>query len=55
VPLLVFGPGIRPGVRHDRVTPQAAAAILAHGLGIAPPARAEAPVPAGLFTSPGSR
>jgi hypothetical protein len=54
VPLLVFGPGIRAGVRQDRVPPQAAAAILAHGLGIAPPAHAEAPVPAGLFTSPGS-
>ena len=55
VPLLVFGPGVRAGIRQDRVTPQATAAILAHGLGIAPPARAEAPVPADLFTSPGSR
>jgi hypothetical protein len=55
VPLLVVGPGVRPGVRHDRVTPQATAAILAHGLGIDPPARAEAPVPADLFAAPGPR
>lgn len=49
VPLLVFGPGVRPGVRADSVTPQAAVAILARGLGIAPPAKCEAPVPEGLF------
>jgi predicted AlkP superfamily pyrophosphatase or phosphodiesterase len=49
VPLLVYGPGIRPGARKDRVTPQATAAILARALGIEPPAHAEAPLPAGLF------
>ncbi len=49
VPLLVYGPGVRAGVRQDRVTPGAVAAILAHGLGIAPPAGAEYPVPDGLF------
>jgi hypothetical protein len=49
VPLLVFGPGVRGGARRDHVTPQAAAAILAHALGIHPPADAEAPLPAGLF------
>jgi predicted AlkP superfamily pyrophosphatase or phosphodiesterase len=49
VPLLVYGPGIRPGVRAERVTPLAAAAILARGLGVRPPAAAEAPVPAGLW------
>jgi hypothetical protein len=55
VPLLVYGPGIRPGVRRDAVTPQAAAAILAHALEIPPPADAEAPVPEDLFiaTPPG--
>jgi hypothetical protein len=50
VPLMVYGPGIMPGVRTDRVTPQATAVILARGLGIAPPARADAPVPHGLFS-----
>jgi hypothetical protein len=49
VPLLVYGPGIRPGVRHDPVTPQAAAVILARALEVPPPADAEAPVPEGLF------
>jgi hypothetical protein len=53
VPLLVYGGGVRPGVRRDPVTPQAAAAILAHGVGIAPPAKAEYPVPEGLFTDSG--
>jgi hypothetical protein len=49
VPLVVYGPGIRRGVRSEAVTPQAAAAILARALGIAPPAQAEATVPRGLF------
>jgi arylsulfatase A-like enzyme len=49
VPLLVFGTGIRPGIRAEPVTPLAAAAILAHGLGVPPPAAAEAAVPKGLF------
>lgn len=49
VPLLVYGPGIRSGVRHDAVTPQAAAVILAHALGIKPPAKADVDVPADLF------
>ena len=49
VPLLAFGPGIRGGPRPERVTPQAAAAILARGVGVPPPAAAEVRVPAGLF------
>jgi predicted AlkP superfamily pyrophosphatase or phosphodiesterase len=49
VPLLVFGAGVRSGVRSDRVMPLAVAAILAHGLGVPPPAAAEAAVPKGLF------
>lgn len=52
VPLLVYGPGIRAGVRRDAVTPQAVAAILAQALGIKPPAQAEAAVPAQLFEAP---
>jgi hypothetical protein len=52
VPLLVFGPGVKAGVRQDAVTPQAAAAILAQGLGIDPPAKADAPVPENLFSQP---
>ncbi|HZU36489.1 MAG TPA: alkaline phosphatase family protein, partial [Gemmataceae bacterium] len=49
VPLLVYGPGIRPGTRHEAVTPQAIAAIFAHALHVPPPATATAPVPSGLF------
>jgi hypothetical protein len=49
VPLLVYGPGVRPGIHPDRVVPQMAAAILAHALQIKPPAMAEYTVPPGLF------
>jgi hypothetical protein len=49
VPLVVYGAGVRAGSRPDPVTPQAAAAILAHGLGVKPPAKAEALLPPGLF------
>jgi hypothetical protein len=49
VPLLVYGPGVRPGASDERVSPLAAAAILARGLGIEPPAGAQEPVPKGLF------
>jgi hypothetical protein len=52
VPLFVYGAGVRPGVRRERITPQAAAVILAKALGIKPPAKANAAVPADLFTSP---
>jgi hypothetical protein len=49
VPLLVYGPGVRPGVRKEAVTPQAVATVLAPALGIKPPSCAEAPVPDGFF------
>jgi hypothetical protein len=49
VPLLVYGTGVEPGVRDVRVTPLAAAVILAKAAGIAPPAGATVPVPEGLF------
>jgi hypothetical protein len=49
VPLLVIGPEVRPGLRKDKVVPQAATAILAHALGIKPPTAAEYGVPEGLF------
>jgi hypothetical protein len=52
VPLLIFGPRLRPGVHEEAVTPEATAAILAHALGIPPPSRAQAPLPERLFTSP---
>lgn len=48
VPLLVFGPGFRGGPSREAVTPLAAAAILAQGLGIPPPAAAEVPLPTTL-------
>jgi hypothetical protein len=49
VVLLAHVPGARGGVRQEAVTPQACAAILAHGLGIPPPASAEATMPTGLL------
>ncbi|HKB36950.1 MAG TPA: hypothetical protein VKD72_10880, partial [Gemmataceae bacterium] len=49
VPLLVYGPGVRTGVRKDLVTPQAVVPILAHSLGIKPPATTDAPLPQDLF------
>ncbi len=52
VPLVVFGAGVRPGVREDAVTPQASAAVLAHALRVRPPAAAEVPVPGQLFVAP---
>jgi hypothetical protein len=52
VPLVVYGPGVRPesagapsGPCPEAVTPQATAAILAHALGVPAPDKAEAPVP----------
>ncbi len=49
VPLFVFGQGVKPGVRNDRVTPLATAAILARSLQLPLPSAAEAPLPDGLF------
>ena len=49
VPLVVYGANVIPGKRHDAVTPQAIAAIFSHGLGNAPPAMAEAPLPEKLL------
>src|SRR5207237_3146731 len=48
VPLLVYGPGVKGGVRDEPVTPQATAAVFARFLGVKPPASAEFPVPATL-------
>ena len=47
VPLLVYGAGVRPGVRREAVTPQAAAVILANALGIKPPEQAQGSSPQG--------
>jgi hypothetical protein len=52
VPLLIYGPGVQSGVHEEAITPQACTTILAHALGIPAPARARAPLPKGLFTSP---
>jgi hypothetical protein len=52
VTLLALGPGIKPGVRKERASMLLAPAILARGLGIEPPAKAEARVPDDLFTPP---
>jgi hypothetical protein len=49
VPLLVFGPGVKVGIRKERVSPLSAAAILSRALGIDPPADAQASLPRGLW------
>jgi hypothetical protein len=49
VPLVVVGPGVRPGQRSEPVTPEHTAVILAHALGIDPPAKAVMRLPEGLF------
>lgn len=49
VPLLVFGGHVKPGIRKEEVPPALIASILSKALGIAPPAKAEYPSPAGLF------
>jgi len=50
VPLVVMGPGVVPGVRGERVLPQALVAILAEALDLPPPGGAIAAVPDGVFT-----
>jgi predicted AlkP superfamily pyrophosphatase or phosphodiesterase len=52
VPLLAYGPGIRPGKHAERVTPQALATILARALHVPLPSGAEAPLPAGVLEKP---
>jgi len=49
VPLVIYGPQVRPGLRKQRVSPEAAAVILAEALGIPGPAKAAVGVPAGLW------
>src|SRR5437879_3266017 len=49
VPLLVFGPNVKPGIRREEVVPASIASIFAKALGIQPPAKVEYPVPEGLF------
>ena len=49
VPLLFFGKGVRPGVRQERVTPQAIAAVFAEAASIPLPGKAAYPAPDGLF------
>jgi hypothetical protein len=49
VPLVVYGTGVKPGIRREEVPPAALAAIFAKALGIAPPAKAEYAAPDGLF------
>lgn len=51
VPLLVYGPGIPGGVRHEATTPQAAAAIVSRWLGLPLPRQAEYPVPRTLTSA----
>ena len=50
--MIVYGPGIKAGMRQERVAPLAVASVLSHGLNIPVPARAEHAVPEGLFVSP---
>lgn len=52
VPLVVYGTGVQPGIRKEKVTPLAAAAIMAKAARVEPPSGATAPVPNGLFRFP---
>lgn len=49
VPLIVFGPNVRPGPRKEEVVPATIASIFAKAVGVPAPAKAEYPVPAQLF------
>jgi hypothetical protein len=49
VPLLIYGPGVRKGIRLEPVTPLAIPRIFARALGIKPPIGAEEEVPKGLY------
>jgi hypothetical protein len=49
VPLVVMGPGIKPGVRKERVSPEHMALILSRAAGVKPPAKAARALPEGLF------
>lgn len=50
IPLIVYGAGVNPaGKRTERVSSLAVAPILAKALGIAPPATAKEPIPAGVM------
>jgi hypothetical protein len=49
VPLVVYGTGVIPGAREERITPLATAAILSEAAGVKPPTGATTPVPNGLF------
>ena len=49
VPLIVMGPGIQPGMRQERIVPQALASILADVLQVPAPPGGIAKVPDGLF------
>lgn len=52
VPLVVYGTGIRPQISQEPVTPQAAAVVLAHALGIPAPQKAEVSLPRSLIAGP---
>lgn len=49
VPLLAYGPGIRPGTYVELVTPQAITPILARALRISPPSGCNTTLPEGIF------
>jgi hypothetical protein len=48
VPLLVYGPGVKGGVRTEEVTPLHAAPVAARFLGVPPPAKATVALPESL-------
>ncbi|QEL19048.1 alkaline phosphatase family protein [Limnoglobus roseus] len=53
VPLVVYGTGVTPGVRAERVAPLAAAAVLSKAAGVTPPSGSKYGVPEGLFGASG--
>ncbi len=49
IPLVAMGPGIKPGLRKERVSAEHMAVILSRAAGIQPPAKARVKLPEGLF------
>jgi predicted AlkP superfamily pyrophosphatase or phosphodiesterase len=51
VPLIFVGPGVKPGIRPEQVTPQSIATVLAAAAGVKPPKMAAYPAPADIFVA----
>lgn len=49
VPLVIYGTGVKPSIRQDRIPPAAIAPIFAHALGARPPENSVTPLPENVF------